>query len=145
VTLRLHLPRALLALLVAWAAYGCALELYRSGWLIVNDPWPEEKPSTWRVGSAPVERLEDFTSKLEDALEPGAVVAVSSPEPRREQEVRALFFAYAMPAQEVRAGRPGDGLPADYWIAYGTRLEGLEVVAEHPGGVLYRAAPEPGG
>lgn len=127
-------------MLVGWAVFGCALELYRSWWLVTADPWSETEPGTWRMGSGPALRLESFARRIEPQLTQGAIVAVvSEPGPPREREVRALWLAYYLPRQHVRSGQLGDGLPADFWLTYGTRLEREQPIDQTPTGALYRA------
>jgi hypothetical protein len=134
--------RAVLVLLLAWAAYGAALELYRSWWLVAADPWLDSEPSTWRVGSGAARRIEHLARRIEPQIPPGSVVAVvSTPDAPREARVRALWLAYFLPRHDIRAGQPDDRMPADYWLTFGPRpdqLEGLEPIDTTAAGALYR-------
>lgn len=134
--------RRLVLGLVLWTAYGCAVEVYRCGWLRWNDPWSEEEPGTWRFLSGHVARLDAFLGRVGEHLPAGATVAVSSaPGTEGERLIRTLWVAYLLPEQRVRHARtPADGLAADYWIAYGTRLDDprLTAVEETGAGALYR-------
>ena len=87
-------------------------------------------------------RLDAFLGRVGEHLPVGATVAVSSaPGTESERLVRTLWVAYLLPEERVRHVRtPADGLAADYWIAYGTRLDHprLTVVDETGEGALYR-------
>ncbi len=135
----------LLAALLLWCAWGASRELYSSWWLATADPWTAEAPSTWRLGSAHVERLGGFLRRLEARLPAGSVVAFSSdPGPDRERFFRYLWCAFLLPKQQVRtASTSAYGVQADFWIAYGTRLSNptLEVLYESFEGTLYRIRP----
>jgi len=138
---------ALLALL-AWAAFACALELHRSEWLLRHDPFPEERPSTWRITSRPVARMARFASFAAKALPPGSRVAVAAgPGPEGERLCRYLWLIYFLPGVETRlASAPSPAspirpeLPVDFWIAYGARIEspGLAPILATPDGAVYR-------
>jgi hypothetical protein len=128
--------------LLLWTAFSCALEVYRCGWLRWADPWSAAEPSTWRFLSGHVERLDAFLNRIKRHLPAGAAVAVSTePGPESERLVRTLWVVYLLPEQRVRHARTvADGLAADYWIAYGTRLDHprLTAVEETWEGALYR-------
>lgn len=132
--------------LVAWCAFGCAVEVYRCGWLRYADPWSAEEPGTWRFLSRHVAEMRAFLDDVEGHLPVNAQVAISSePGEDRERLFRALWTAYLLPEHRVRHVRVArDGLDADYWIAYGTHLRHprLRRVAETGRGTLYRVAPE---
>ncbi len=130
--------------LLLWAAFGCTVEIYRCGWLRWNDPWLAAEPGTWRFLSGHVARLDAFLGRVGEHLPAGATVAVSSaPGTEGERFLRTLWFAYLLPEQRVRHARTTtEGLAADYWIAYGTRLDHprLTVIDETGEGALYRVA-----
>lgn len=136
---------ALTALLL-WCGLAAAREVYSSWWLATADPWAAEMPSTWRLGSNHVERLEGFLRRIEPRLSPGSVVAFSSdPGPDGERFFRYLWCAFLLPEHQVRpAPSSAFGVEADYWIAYGTRLSNptLEVLYESFEGTLYRIRPQ---
>lgn len=134
--------RLAVVLLLVWIAAAGALEVYRCVWLHYADPWSANEPGTWRFTSGQVARLEAFVGRLDEHLPPRAVVAVSSqPGPPAERLIRFLWFAYLLPEQRLRPVRDfADGLAAELWIAYGTRLEDprLDLVSETGDGALYR-------
>jgi hypothetical protein len=132
---------ALLALL-AWAAFACALELHRSAWLLRHDPFPEARPSTWRITSRAARRVAGFAAAAAPLLPAGSRVAVvNEPGPDDERFFRYLWLTYFLPGVEARpAAAPSPGLPVDYWIAYGTRLADprLAPLLTTPDGAVYR-------
>jgi hypothetical protein len=141
---------ALLALL-AWAAFACALELHRSEWLLRHDPFPEERPSTWRITSRPVARMARFAFFAAKALPPGSRVAVAAgPGLEGERLYRYLWLIYFLPGVETRlAAAPSPSSPTspispeppvDFWISYGARLDGpgLAPILITPDGAVYR-------
>ncbi len=131
--------------LLLWAAAGCALELYRGGWLWLHDPWKSGEPGTWRITSRHAGRARAFAREMKAHLPAAAVVAVSSePGPDSQRLFRYLWLTYLLPEVEMRrAVELADGLAAEYWLAYDTRLEHprLELVHATSDGALYRVLP----
>jgi len=135
---------ALLALL-AWTAFAFSLEFHRSEWLLRHDPFLEERPSTWRITSRPVRRMERFAAAAKSLLPAGSRVAVTDePGPEPERFFRYLWLIYFLPGIETRlANGPSPDFPADFWIAYGTRLEDrrdprLAPILTTPEGAVYK-------
>lgn len=131
-----------LAALLLWTAFSFALEVYRSHWLWRADPWSEERPSTWRITSRPVQRLSGFAAQAARSIPAGSRVAVrSEPGPEQERFFRCLWLVFLLPDRDVQLATAPDQSPGfGYWIAYGTRLQDprLETLFESPDGAVYR-------
>lgn len=87
-------------ILLLWVSASTALELYRSYWIWVADPWEDGAPSTWRVTSHQVELLEGLWSRIDDFVREGESLSVeihSVP----ESEKLFLFLWIAFLAAEV--------------------------------------------
>jgi hypothetical protein len=118
------------------------LEFHRSAWLLRHDPFPEERPSTWRITSRSVRRMAGFLARVRAAVPLGSQVAViNEPGPPRERFFRYLWVAYFLPGVETRLEEALDASrPVDFCLAYGTRVDDprLIPVLATPEGALYR-------
>ncbi len=97
--------------LLLWVSASTALELYRSYWVWVADPWQDGAPSTWRVTSHQVELLEGLWSRIDDYLSEGESLGVeihSVP----ESEKLFLFLWVAFLGAEVDVVPAGSFLDA---------------------------------
>jgi hypothetical protein len=131
---------ALTAALLAWTAFAAALEIHRTRWIVVHDPWAQ--PSQWRFRSRHVDELRELLEAARRHLPAGAVVGVvDDPEASRESFFRYLWIAYLLPDHELRHAGLGDPRAgAEYWIAADGRVTDprFEVLMETDRGGVYR-------
>lgn len=90
------------AAFAAWSVGACALELYRSLWLVAADPWAADAPSTWRLSSSQVSRLEPLAEAVRARLPAETPVTVSSVLRPGEAFFECLWVAYLLPELRVR-------------------------------------------
>lgn len=140
---RRHLVLGALLGLVAWTAWGCAVEVYRCGWIRWHDPYPE--PSRWRFLSAHVADARDFAAAVREHLpEPASITFTSELDPP-EPYFEYLWLSYFLPEHDLHLGAPGDPPATSYWIVRGRRLDAprLEPLTARGERVLYRVGPGP--
>lgn len=126
---------------VLWCGFFVALESYRTVKLYINQPWSDQEPSRWRLGSPPVERLGSFLTVAGEEMPGDAFVILdSSTLPEGERPYLAMWAAYLLPRHQVLPPARELVPQAGYWLVYG---DGPEPPAGRPllstaTGSLYR-------
>lgn len=126
---------------VLWCGFFAALEAYRTVKLYLNRPWSGQRPSGWRLGSPPVERLGSFLAAAEEEMAGAAFVILDgSGLPPAERPYLAMWTAYLLPRHQILP--PAEELvpQASYWLVYGggsPPAAGRPLLST-PAGSLYR-------
>ena len=139
------------ALLLAWAGWAFAVTALEVGSQSLDRSDPEAV-AAWRLGEPRAASLRTFLHTMAVYLPPDRVVAFSAASDDFDQRFfLTLWSAYFLPEHRV-VRLPGSvaepdlaAVPADYVITYNHRFDlprpgppGLEEVARHPSGALYR-------
>jgi hypothetical protein len=133
--------RILIGGLVVWSVAALAWETSR-----VARPWLADPPQlprgvwAWHFQNPQVENLARLLRAAEPHLPAGSRVAFEPP--AIDPEHRFLWAAYLLPRHDVvlREDLAGRIETVDYWLVQRARRDDprLELVAELPGGALYR-------
>lgn len=133
--------RILVGALAVWSVAALAWQSYRSA-----QPWWTKPPQFrrgvwgWQFGTPPVQNLERLLRAAEGHIPAGSRVAFQPPS--INPELRFLWAAYLLPRHDVvlASDLAGRLETVDYWLVQRARSDDprLELVAELPGGALYR-------
>ncbi|HZI64177.1 MAG TPA: hypothetical protein VFE44_05305 [Thermoanaerobaculia bacterium] len=133
--------RILVGGLAVWSVAALAWESYRAARPRWSDP-PQFRRGVWawQFRTPPVENLERLLRAAEGHLPVGSRVAFEPPS--ISPELRFLWAAYLLPRHDVvlASDLAGRVETVDYWLVQRARSDDarLELVAELPGGALYR-------